>query len=92
MNVRLCCEKQRRVQQFAQVFEPMHHRTVNVVKDCCFLRIEERENRWSTKRALEASRVTEKFLSKRCYRYAGRILRDDPDIEGWSDDGCAKGR
>ncbi len=80
-------EKQRRIQQFAHVFEPMHHRTVNVVMDCCFLRIEERENPWSSKRSLEASRVNEKVLSNAVIDTLEGSFETTPDIEGWSDNG-----
>ena len=80
-------EKRRRIQQFVQAFEPMHDRTVNVVKDCCFLRIEEHEDPMSTKLELEASQIVARVLTHGATDSLESNFDSTPDIEGWSDDG-----
>ncbi len=47
-------EKQRRIHQFAKALQPMYRRTTQLVRDCCFLRIEERKQDPATTRALKA--------------------------------------
>ena len=80
-------EKMRRIQQFASVLQPMHHRTVHLEKDCCFLRIEERHDDQRSSPALEEARTRERVHASSISDSMDTSDESDVDIETWSDDG-----
>jgi hypothetical protein len=60
MSFDFVAQKRRRIEQFEQSLAPMHHRTVQLVKDCCFAIIDERHEDFRTTPALnlEILRIT----------------------------------
>lgn len=91
MSFDFAAEKQRRIGQFEQALEPMHRRTVQLVKDCCFAIIEERFDDYSISPALTATKQVEKCAAVTVGESFDDAFGMDSDmpvtIDGWSDEG-----
>lgn len=84
-------EKKRRIEQFARALQPMSHRAAKVVKDCCFLRIEERLSDASAKPALQESKQLERapalaISDSMDSSYESSHPENDFPYEGWRQD------
>lgn len=80
-------EKQRRLDQFSRAIEPMHHRTVNIVKGSCFLRIEEQYKQWGSRPELEATKVADRVMAKGISDSFDENFDHEPKSKDWSDEG-----
>lgn len=91
MSIEYETEKQRRIEQFAAELQPMHYRTVHVVKDCCFAIIEERKVDASSTSALAAHTEVEKKAVVTIGDTLDDLLGDYNDstfnVDGWDDEG-----
>ncbi len=91
MSFDFAAEKRRRIEQFERALAPMHHRTVQLVKDCCFAIIEERPEDFRTTPALKANARAEKPSAVSIGKSIGNMFGrgdDEPfDVDGWSDEG-----